>query len=585
MKKYFKRKIKALLSIGIRESQTVFEARQVRTLNRISFFLGIINASLLVFNLIAQRSHAIFLNLSILLVICFPIFFLNYKFQNKAAQIYSFFASNTLILLYACYGIINNRIINYEILILGCGFFGAFLFSASWMLLSYIYNLSTYVFIAGMKIMYINAVSDSAFIGSLINCFATTSFLYLIIMVYKEDFKRAELDLSKSEDRLNLVLKGSNHGWWDWDLVKDNIYYSPVWWNTLGYEYNELKPEVKLWWNLLHPDDLPHVNELYNRALITTSIITYEVEIHLKHKAGHYIPILSKGFISRDKEGKPFRISGSNIDLTEHKKGREKLESLIKSITEKNEELSRQKSEIEIQSEKLAELNQIKDKLFSIIAHDIRSPITSLLLTLNSIKENMLTTEDLLDILPEITSNSKSILELIDNLFGWARSQLEGTKVYPTNFNLNQVISEEVKLFSSRAKDKKIKLNYDISDTLNAYADKDMIELVIRNLISNAIKFCSEGDSVYVTASIKNNSIEILVSDTGRGISPESIEKIFTSGVISSKGTLGEIGTGLGLLLCKEFTEKNNGKIAATSEPSKGSQFTFTVPSAIEKTV
>ncbi len=567
----------ALLSLGIRENQPMVEARQVRTLNQISFFLGSINAFLLIVNLVTLRFIPLLLNISILLLISTPIFLLNYKLKYKAAQIYSFFTSNTLILLYAIFGILNDRIVNFEILILGCGFFGAFIFNTFWMILSLLFNLSSYLLIGFMKIIFSGVAVDSIFIGSIINCFATTFFLYAIITIYKRDFQRSELDLSRSEDRLNLVLKGSNDGWWDWDLVANTIYYSPRWWNTLGYEYNEYPPLVEFWWSILHPDDHTHVNDLYNKAM-TTEMSSYEVEFRLMHKSGNYVPVLSKGFISRDNTGKAIRISGSNIDLAERNKQQKELESLVNNITEKNAELLRQKSEIQIQSEKLSELNQVKDKLFSIIAHDIRSPITSLLLTLNSVTDEVMTAEELLESLPEITKNAKNILELIDSLFGWARSQLGGAKVYPSVFSINRVIEDEISLFSSRAKEKKIEIISKLQENLNVFADKDMIELVIRNLISNAIKFCKAGDKVEIDVLSDNSFAEISVLDTGRGISPDALEKIFTTGVVSTEGTSGEIGTGLGLMLSKEFVEKNGGMVGIASELKKGSRFFFTIP-------
>ncbi len=582
MKNYLLNKINALLTVGIRENQPALEARQVKTLNQISFFLCSINGFLLIVNILTQRFIPLFLNIAIVFLISFPIFFLNFKLKYKMAQIYSFFASNTLIILYACFGILNNRIVNFEILILGCGFFGAFIFKTRWMILSLFYNLSSYIFIGVMKVYFLGISIDSIFIGSMINCFATSIFLYAIITIYKRDFRLAELALSKSEDRLNLVLKGSNDGWWDWDLTTNTIYYSPRWWQTLGYEYNELSPVVDLWWSILHPEDGPHVNALYNKAM-TTDMNSYEVEFRLMHREGHYVPVLSKGFISRDNNGKAIRISGSNIDLTERKKNDEKLQSLLKNITEKKDELSRQKSEIQIQSEKLAELNDIKDKLFSIIAHDIRSPIASLQLTLNSVTDEVMTAEELLESLPEITKNAKNILELIDSLFGWARSQLGGAKIYPSIFNVNKVIEEEINLFSSRAKEKKIEVISNVKENLNAFADKDMIELVIRNLISNAIKFCKQGDRVEVNVSRGDTFMEISVLDTGCGISVEGLEKIFTTGVISTEGTSGEIGTGLGLMLSKEFVEKNGGTMGVSSEIKKGSHFFFTIPIAREE--
>lgn len=570
MKKYFLHKIRNLLALGLRENQPVFEARQVKTLNQISFVLGGINVFLLLLNLILQRYIPLVLNISIVFGISLPIFLLNANNKNVAAQIYSFFASNTLILLYACYGILNNRIVNFEILILGCGFFGAFIFNTFWMYLSLIYNLSSYLIIAFMKVEFVNVNPDSIFLGSIINSFATTIFLYGIIRVYKKDFKITEQALSQSEDRLNLVLKGTNNGWWDWDWVENNLYYSPLWWNMLGYEVNELEPDPTLWQRIMHPDDRVRIDKEV-QDIVNSNIVSYELNFRLQHKNGNYIPVLSKGYILRAEDGSILRVSGSNMDLSEQKLTEERLQSLVVDI-------SAQKEEIQIQSAKLEELNQFKDKLFSIIAHDIRSPITSLVSTLNSVKDQALTIQDLYESLPDLTKNTSNILELIDSLFGWARTQLGGAKVYPRIFHLDTIVDNEIDFFSTRAKEKKISLSKSNSSEINVFADKDMISLVIRNLISNAVKFCRSGNKIEISVRNLNDMVEVEVSDTGKGIPNEMLEKLFTTGVVSTEGTSGEIGTGLGLMLSKEFVEKNGGTLTVKSEVEKGSQFYFTIP-------
>ncbi len=570
MKKSILQITRKLVSLGVKDGQSAFESRQIRTLNKIALFLGLINICLCLLNLVTYHYVPFCLNLSIVIGISLPVFLFNYFFRYNVAQIYSFFASNTLILAYAYFGISMNRIVNFEVLILGCGFFGAFIFDTFWVYVAGFYSVISIILIGLMKVYIGNIVPDSIFIGNIINSILTALLLFGMIWMYKRDFR-------KSEDRLQLVLKGSNNGWWDWNLTENTIYYSPKWWEAIGYTYNELAPEVKLWWSLLHPSDLEHVNELYQRAM-NTDLISYEVEFKLLHKKGHYVPILSKGFISRDKNGKPYRISGSNIDLTEHKAIETKLQSLVKDITDKNEELSKQKSEIQSQSEKLAELNKLKDKLFSTIAHDIRSPFTSLLLTLDSLKDELLTEEDLKEILPDITKSASNILVLIDSLFDWARTQLDGTKVHRVQFDLMELIEEELKLFAYRSKEKDVSILNQINENTILYADRNMLQLVVRNLISNALKFCQKGDKIIVTAIPKDNFLEISVTDTGKGISEENLKKIFTAGMASTVGTSGEKGTGLGLILSKEFVNKNGGEIGVESELTKGSRFYFTIP-------
>ncbi len=130
--------------------------------------------------------------------------------------------------------------------------------------------------------------------------------------------KETESALKKSEERLQLVLLGSRDAPWDWNLVENDLYYSPHWWGMLGYEFNELSTGSDLWEKIVHPDDLPKVNQAFNEVIQGDSN-TYEIEFRMRHKDGHYVPVLSRGFILRDVEGKPLRVSGTNSDLTERK--------------------------------------------------------------------------------------------------------------------------------------------------------------------------------------------------------------------------------------------------------------------------
>lgn len=132
------------------------------------------------------------------------------------------------------------------------------------------------------------------------------------------ELKQAEAALMRSEERLSLVLKGSNEGWWDWDLLKNKIYYSPRWWGMLGYEPEELENTPDLWQQLMYPGDCDQTTQFFQQQL-TSGIESYEVEFRLQHKQGHYVPIVSRGYISRDNSGTPIRVSGTNTDLSDRK--------------------------------------------------------------------------------------------------------------------------------------------------------------------------------------------------------------------------------------------------------------------------
>jgi signal transduction histidine kinase len=226
-----------------------------------------------------------------------------------------------------------------------------------------------------------------------------------------------------------------------------------------------------------------------------------------------------------------------------------------------------------------------KDKFFSIIAHDLRNPlgnfknVTELLF--NSYNE--LTEEEKLEFISLMYESSKNTYSLLENLLEWSRTQI-GTLLYnPVEFNLKMLSFDILKLLKSSADNKHIKLIVKISDSINIKADMNMIQTIIRNLISNAIKFTPENGLITLNAFNSNDTTIISVQDTGVGMSQETIDKLFRIDIpVSTLGTNYEVGTGLGLILCKEFVEKRQGKIWVESELGKGSIFYISLPRFID---
>lgn len=251
-------------------------------------------------------------------------------------------------------------------------------------------------------------------------------------------------------------------------------------------------------------------------------------------------------------------------------------------LQQKNTEISRQNTEIQAQTQQLQELNQLKDKLFSIISHDLRSPLGSLITLLNLTQQGYFTEEGFREVIDELSKNVGYTTELLENLLKWAQSQMQGLKVSPSDFNLYQVAEEKFILYKEQALNKGIILKNQIDPELIVYADSAMIELVFRNLIANAIKFCNEGSVVRAAASITNDKILISITDTGLGILPENLKKLFGKELFSTRGTANEKGTGLGLTLCKDFVILNGGEIWAKSLVGVGSEFFFTLPQSSE---
>ena len=284
-------------------------------------------------------------------------------------------------------------------------------------------------------------------------------------------------------------------------------------------------------------------------------------ELHAKKKDGTEFPVLivANTFENEDKENPG--LMASFVDITERKEAEQ--------ILRENEQ-------------KLKEKNIAKDKFLSIIAHDLKNPFNSIIgfsdLLLKNLEKDESQTNNR-QYAEIIYSEAKHTLDLLDNLLNWSRSQEGRLHYYPERVDIRKLIMYTIKLLKYAANQKQIIINYQLDVNLKITADKNMLSTVIRNLVSNAIKFTKEGGKIEVIAIKENKEIKISVSDTGTGIKKKDIDKLFRiEEDFRTKGTKKEGGTGLGLLLCKEFVEKHGGQIWAESTYGKGSTFTFTIP-------
>jgi PAS domain S-box-containing protein len=236
---------------------------------------------------------------------------------------------------------------------------------------------------------------------------------------------------------------------------------------------------------------------------------------------------------------------------------------------------------LEEKGKQIKEINLTKDKLFSIIAHDLRSPFNIILgfsrQLLKKYKSDNFEQTELF--IKAIESSAKSTLLLLDNLLNWQKSQTGQLHFQPEFIKFRSITKEIDDLLNSTAVAKNISLNYFYSETIIIYADKNMLLTILRNLITNAIKFTNKGGEIDVFAVGNQNQIEITISDNGMGMNAEVKSKIFKIGdQITQSGTSGEAGTGLGLILCKEFVEKHQGKIWVESEVGEGCDVKFILP-------
>ena len=235
---------------------------------------------------------------------------------------------------------------------------------------------------------------------------------------------------------------------------------------------------------------------------------------------------------------------------------------------------------IDKQKQELIALNATKDKIFSIIGHDLRSPLASLRGLMDLASSEALSKEEFVDVSKNIKLNLEYVREDMDNLLSWARTQLKGFEPVPVEIDLKKAVDEKILLLNESAKSKAITLQSEIEEGTIVFIDKDNLDIILRNLMGNAIKFTLPAGTVKISSSHQNDICYVSVSDTGTGMANDDLEKLFRpESHFSKPGTKKEKGLGIGLLLVKEFVEKNGGTISVKSEEGKGSVFTFTLKS------
>jgi signal transduction histidine kinase len=235
---------------------------------------------------------------------------------------------------------------------------------------------------------------------------------------------------------------------------------------------------------------------------------------------------------------------------------------------------------IKEQNEELERLNELKTRLLSVVSHDVKGPLSSLKGILYLFENQVLNPDEMKDIVGQINLQVEQVTEFLENLLQWVKNQLKTQEINRSRFQLNQSIQKTIELLKPIADSKKISILPFENLDIEVEADEEMIKMVVRNLVSNAIKFCNENDKIEINLQLDNSQLNVKVSikDTGVGISHENIAQMFGKHSVSTKGTKNEMGTGLGLLICKQYIEANGGSINVESEVDKGSNFWFTLP-------
>ena len=377
----------------------------------------------------------------------------------------------------------------------------------------------------------------------------------------KAAHRQAEKALMESEQNYRTLADSGQTLIWASGIDTYCNYFNSVW---LNYRGQTLEQEIENnFVDTIHPDDMNHRMDIYLEAFHKKE--KYSIEYRLLRNDGEYRWIQENGSPRYTSTGDFLGFIGQCQDINQRKQAELILQA-------KNEELQK--------------VNVEKDKFFAILAHDLRSPFNTLLGFTQIMVEDFseLKQEDIQKMAKAMRTSATGLYSLLENLLVWSGSQRGTTSFVPVQFSLKDIIQENLKLVQESAHAKRIEIAINISDDLMVFADVNMIGSTIRNLVSNAVKFTPKNREICISAmSIPGNLIEISIKDSGMGMSEEMCRKLFQLNEnIGRIGTEGEPTSGLGLILCKDFIEKNGGQIWAESEENEGSIFYFTLPSCME---
>ncbi|WP_052812665.1 sensor histidine kinase [Desulfonatronum thioautotrophicum] len=370
------------------------------------------------------------------------------------------------------------------------------------------------------------------------------------------DRKQAELALSRNQKIMAQAEELADLGSWEWDIKNDTWQMSDNWKRIHGVHDTQLTTPQLL--PIAHPEDRPAIKEAFARACQNGE--PYEIEHRIvRQDTGEVRYVHSRGLVVMDDKKKPGTLVGAVQDITERKKAENKIGQV-------NQEL--RKSNFE------------KDKLFSIIAHDLRSPLAGLLTSTETLarKPESFPEQDLKFLATVLHNNTRNAFNLLEDLLQWSRMSHGGIDYAPTPSCLNDLITMGLTTVQEMARAKDIAIRNDVPPGMTVLADQPMLKTVIRNILFNAIKFTHRGGEIVIKAHQVGQTVTATIQDNGIGMNEQVMSSAFFLGKEKRQlGTESEKGTGLGLILCKQFIEQHGGEIWMESEVGKGTTVFFTL--------
>ncbi len=309
---------------------------------------------------------------------------------------------------------------------------------------------------------------------------------------------------------------------------------------------------------------------------------------HGKDKYNNDILVSTTKIPLKRADGKVVGLAGIGRDVTEYVRSKQKVEEQAKILQDKNAELEEQSSKIkkqknilEMQWQQLKKINASKDKLFSIIGHDLKNPFNSITLISEYLTHSFseLKEDEIIDLINSIYISSENASCLLENLLQWSKAQTDRLKFEPEEINLKDIITSSIDFLKVNVEQKNILIQNNLLKQSNIVADKNMVFFIFRNLINNAVKFTPKGGIITVTSEIKEKYVEISVKDTGIGMNENTLQQLFKPGEQKThSGTNGEPSSGLGLVICDEFIRRHHGEMKIQSQLGVGSTFTVRLP-------
>lgn len=380
--------------------------------------------------------------------------------------------------------------------------------------------------------------------------------------------QQIEQELKNSTEKYRISIENANIGIMTVDIDGYIQTTNKECVNILGYSQAELENMTVN--NLAIPEDQSVSPSFIKSAIANKGESKAEFVKKFFHKSGKIITCQISSSLLHDNNGQPLFFISHIKDITHRIEQEEALQKLNTKLLETVDELSI--------------VNAAKDKFFRIIAHDLKNPFHSILGLSELLMDSDLASdrEEIKQMASMINQSTEDAYKLLENLLAWSMSQTNSIPFNPQKNEVQQILNDAISITNSSAKAKNIIINCNTNESTIVYADANMLSTIIRNLIGNAIKFTDKEGKIQISVVQNTNETIFTVSDTGIGMSPEVKDKLFKiEEKISIPDTDAQTGTGLGLLLCKEFVDKHKGKIWVESEPGKGSDFKFTISNEI----